>query len=80
MPTRLCGCDITPKVVQVVLGGTGSVRAVVRDEDGDVVDRVEVAVDGSPRAYPLVSGDSVGAGTVELSASEGVQAFSFTFG
>ena len=28
------------KVVQVVLGGSGSVRATVRDEDGQVVDRV----------------------------------------
>jgi len=68
------------KVVQVVLGGSGSVRATVRDEDGDVVDRLEVAVDGSPRAYPLVSDDSIGEGTVELSVSAGVQAFSFTFG
>jgi hypothetical protein len=67
-------------VVQVVLGGTGSVRAVVRDEDGAVVDRVEVAVEGSPKAYSLVSDDSVGVGTVELSVSPGVQAFSFTFG
>ena len=52
----------------------------MRDEAGKVVDRVDVAVDGSPKAYPLVSGTSVAKGTVELSASEGVQAFSFTFG
>ncbi len=68
------------EVVQVVLGGTGSVRATVRDEDGEVVDRVEVDVAGVPRAYPLVTGGSVGQGTVELTVSEGVQAFSFTFG
>ena len=68
------------KVVQVVLGGSGSVRATVRDEDGQVVDRVEVAVSGSPRAYSLVTDESVGRGTLELSVSEGVQAFSFTFG
>ncbi|WP_421735461.1 cytochrome c biogenesis protein DipZ [Cellulomonas sp.] len=68
------------EVVQVVLGGTGAVTATVRDEDGRVVDRVELAVDGSPRAYALVDDDSVRSGTVELTAQSGVQAFSFTFG
>lgn len=67
-------------VVQVVLGGTGAVTATVRDEDGSVVDRVELAVDGAPRAYALVDDDSVRSGTVELTAQSGVQAFSFTFG
>jgi len=37
-------------------------------------------VDGSPKAYALVGGTAVEQGTVELSVSEGVQAFSFTFG
>ncbi|WP_421742806.1 cytochrome c biogenesis protein DipZ [Cellulomonas sp.] len=68
------------EVVQVVLGGSGAVTAVVRDEDGSVVDRVELAVDGSPRAYALVDDDSVRNGTVELTAQAGIQAFSFTFG
>jgi len=68
------------KVVQMVLGGSGTVEVAVRDEDGKVVDRVEVAVDGSPRAYELVSDGSVSRGTLDLSVSEGVQAFSFTFG
>ncbi|NUU19248.1 cytochrome c biogenesis protein DipZ [Cellulomonas humilata] len=68
------------EVVQVVLGGTGAVTATVRDEDGTVVDRVELAVDGSPRAYALVDDDSVRSGTVELTAQSGVQVFSFTFG
>ena len=68
------------RVVQVVLGGAGTVEATVRDEDGKVVDRVQVAVEGSPRAYPLVTADAIGRGTVELSVSDGVQAFSFTFG
>lgn len=68
------------QVVQVVLGGTGSVRATVRDDDGEVVDRVEVAVSGAPRAYALVTDESVGQGTVELAVFDGVQAFSFTFG
>lgn len=68
------------KVVQAVLGGAGTVTATVRDESGTVVDRIDVAVDGSPKAYPLVSGAAVEKGTVELSVSEGVQAFSFTFG
>ena len=57
------------KVVQVVLGGSGSVRATVRDEDGQVVDRVEVAVSGSPRAYSLVTDESVGRGTARAVAS-----------
>jgi len=67
-------------VVQVVLGGTGTVRATVRDERGDVVDRVTVDVSGAPRSYGLVTGDELQAGTVEVAASPGVQAFSFTFG
>ncbi|MET0788748.1 MAG: cytochrome c biogenesis protein DipZ [Cellulomonas sp.] len=68
------------KVVQAVMGGAGTVTATVRDAKGKVVDRAEVEVDGSPKAYPLVSGKKLAEGTVELSASEGVQVFSFTFG
>ena len=68
------------KVVQAVLGGSGTVTATVRDADGAVVDRRLVTVDGSPRAYELVSDTSVEQGTVELSVEPGVQAFSFTFG
>ncbi len=45
-----------------------------------MVDRVEVAVEGSPRAYSLVTADSIGQGSLDLMVSEGVQAFSFTFG
>lgn len=67
------------KVVQVVLGGSGVVRASVRQDDG-ALEQVELAVDGAPRAYSLVTGDSAGAGAVDLTLSEGVQAFSFTFG
>jgi cytochrome c biogenesis protein CcdA/thiol-disulfide isomerase/thioredoxin len=68
------------KVVQAVMGGTGSVTATVRDGDGKVVDRVVVDVDGSPRAYPLVSDKSIQEGSVELTPQAGVQVFSFTFG
>ncbi|WP_315097300.1 cytochrome c biogenesis protein DipZ [uncultured Cellulomonas sp.] len=67
-------------VVQVVLGGAGTVTATVRDADGSVVGRVDVVVDGAPRSYELVTGSEVREGTIELAAQAGVQAFSFTFG
>ncbi|WP_456843848.1 cytochrome c biogenesis protein DipZ [Cellulomonas sp. P5_C6] len=67
-------------VVQAVIGGTGTVTATVRDGDGTVVDQVDVTVDGSPKAYRLVSSQSLQKGSVELTASEGLQVFSFTFG
>ncbi|MEZ0446259.1 cytochrome c biogenesis protein DipZ [Cellulomonas sp. ICMP 17802] len=68
------------KVVQAVMGGSGTVTATVRDEDGTVVDRVDLTVGGAPKAYPLVGGSSAAVGTVELTVSPGVQVFSFTFG
>lgn len=67
-------------VVQTVLGGTGEVGFVVRDADGRVVDRGTLDVSGPPRSYPVVDGDRVAEGTVELDVAPGVTAYSFTFG
>ncbi|MDM7831837.1 cytochrome c biogenesis protein DipZ [Cellulomonas edaphi] len=67
-------------VVQAVLGGSGTVDVVRRDARGAEVGRDTVQVSGPPRAYPLVEGSRVAAGTVEIAPSKGVQAFSFTFG
>lgn len=67
-------------VVQTVLGGTGEVGFVVRDARGRVVDRGTVDVSGAPRSYPVVDGDAVADGTVEVDVPEGVTVYSFTFG
>jgi hypothetical protein len=79
-PDAVLNLTFHATVVQAVMGGTGAVTATVRDENGKVVDEVRFDVDGSPRAYPLVSGGSITRGSVQVSAQPGVQAYSFTFG
>jgi len=64
-------------VVQVVMGGTGSVTSEVIGTEGD---STTFTVDGPPRAYPLVSGSKTRDGVLELHVPEGAQVFSFTFG
>lgn len=70
----------TASEVRTVVGGDGTVTAVVRDADGRVVDEVEHEVSGAPRSYRLLAQEEVGTGTVELRATPGVQVYSFTFG
>ncbi|MFC8192832.1 cytochrome c biogenesis protein DipZ [Cellulomonas sp. NPDC057328] len=70
----------TASEVRTVVGGEGTVTAVVRDADGTVVDRVTHEVAGAPRSYRLLAQPDVGTGTVELEATPGVQVYSFTFG
>ncbi|WP_334172234.1 cytochrome c biogenesis protein CcdA [Sinomonas sp.] len=60
--------------VQAVLGGTGTLR--VQGPDG--VKTVTVA--GTPRSYVLVDGTSSKAGSLEVTASPGLELYSFTFG
>ncbi len=66
--------------VRTVVGGEGTVTAVVRDASGAVVDEVEHEISGSPRSYRLLARPDLTTGTVELRATPGVQVFSFTFG
>ncbi|GCE76947.1 cytochrome c biogenesis protein DipZ [Cellulomonas biazotea] len=67
-------------VVQSVLGGTGTVGFVVRDDDGQVRERGTLEVSGPPRSYAVTDDGQVVEGTVELDVPPGVTAFSFTFG
>lgn len=60
--------------VYLVVGGTGTVR-VTRDGVS-----TELAVSGPPNMHQIVADDTDGAGTLEVSLSEGLQAFSFTYG
>ncbi|MGK2865093.1 MAG: cytochrome c biogenesis protein DipZ [Mycobacterium sp.] len=60
--------------VYLVVGGTGTVR-VTRDGVS-----TELAVSGPPNMRQIVADDNDGAGTLEVSLSEGLQAFSFTYG
>ena len=66
--------------VRTVVGGEGTVTAVVRDASGAVVDEVEHEISGSPRSYRLLARPDLTTGTVELRATPGVQVYSFTFG
>ena len=70
----------TAQDVFMVLGGEGTVRAVVRDADGRVVEERDVRVSGAPTLYPLLQADSVLTGSVEVDVPAGMAAYSFTFG
>lgn len=60
--------------VYLVVGGTGTVRV---SRDGV---RTELSVSGPPNMRQIVADDADGAGTLEVSFSEGLQAYSFTYG
>ena len=60
--------------VYLVVGGTGTVR-ITRDGV-----RTELAVSGPPNMRQIVADDTDGAGTLEVSLSKGLQAYSFTYG
>ncbi len=61
--------------VYLVLGGSGTVKVSV-----DGKHTRTIAVDGVPKLYTLFHGGSSTMGTLEFSASPGVQAYDFTFG
>jgi cytochrome c biogenesis protein CcdA/thiol-disulfide isomerase/thioredoxin len=63
------------KKAYLVLGGTGTVRVSI---DGRTVRTVTVS--GPPTLYPLYSAAAPHRRTLRLSATAGVQAYSFTFG
>lgn len=60
--------------VYLVVGGTGTVRVT---RDGVTTD---LAVSGPPNMRQIVADDNDGAGTLDVSFDEGLQAFSFTYG
>jgi hypothetical protein len=60
--------------VRMVLGGSGTVVVTV----GDATQTIRVS--GTPKSYQLVLTDAIEKGTLEVSVSEGVEAYSFTFG
>jgi len=60
--------------VYLVVGGTGAVTVV---RDGQTT---TVPVSGPPNMRQIVAGDSDGSGHVEVRLSQGLQAFSFTYG
>jgi cytochrome c biogenesis protein CcdA/thiol-disulfide isomerase/thioredoxin len=60
--------------VRMVLGGSGTVVVTV----GDTTQTIRVS--GTPKSYQLVLTDAIEKGTLEVSVSEGVEAYSFTFG
>jgi cytochrome c biogenesis protein CcdA/thiol-disulfide isomerase/thioredoxin len=66
--------NYTASDVQMVLAGEGTITVRV---DGGAPKTVDVS--GTPNAYTLRQGDS-GSGTIEVTLSPGVQAYSFTFG
>jgi cytochrome c biogenesis protein CcdA/thiol-disulfide isomerase/thioredoxin len=70
----------TARDVFMVLGGEGTVHAVVRDADGRVVEERDVAVSGAPTLYGLLESDEPVTGTVEVEVPAGMAAYSFTFG
>ncbi len=60
--------------VYLVVGGTGTVTVV---RDGQTT---AIPVSGPPNMRQIVAGDSDGSGHVEVRLSQGLQAFSFTYG
>lgn len=65
----------TAREVRMVLGGTGTI--LVDDGTGEAR-RIEVS--GVPRSYELVRSDAAASGTLTVTVSAGVDAYSFTFG
>jgi len=61
--------------VRMVLGGSGEVRVTLDDGTATVI-----TIDGTPRSYELASGVAEGQHVLEVAVSEGVEAYSFTFG
>jgi thiol-disulfide isomerase/thioredoxin len=70
----------TAQDVFMVLGGEGTVHAVVRDAGGALVEERDVRVSGAPTLYPLLRAGEPVTGTVEVDVPAGMAAFSFTFG
>lgn len=60
--------------VQAVLAGSGTLT--VHGPGGDQT----ITVSGTPRSYVLLDGSAVQAGTLEVTASAGLELYSFTFG
>jgi cytochrome c biogenesis protein CcdA/thiol-disulfide isomerase/thioredoxin len=60
--------------VRMVLGGSGTVTVTV----GDSTRTIDVS--GTPKSYQLLSTGSIQQGTLEVSVTDGVEAYSFTFG
>ena len=60
--------------VYMVVGGTGTLTVT---RDGTTT---TIPVSGPPNMRQIVTDDSDGAGTLEVSVSKGLQAFSFTYG
>ncbi|MEO6828098.1 MAG: hypothetical protein ABI255_10370 [Microbacteriaceae bacterium] len=66
--------NYTAQEVRMVLSGSGTVTYRV-----DGVQHT-VNVDGTPKSYRLVKTSDLRSGTLDVSLTHGVQAFSFTFG
>jgi len=66
--------NYTASEVRMVLGGEGTVTLKV----GDKTTTFEVS--GTPNSYPLIPKGEPGTGTLEVTMSPGLQAYSFTFG
>ncbi|WP_061963032.1 cytochrome c biogenesis protein CcdA [Demequina aurantiaca] len=62
-------------VVEMVLAGTGQVTVALDDGTETVID-----VDGTPRSYALVKDVGDGQHVLDVQVSQGVEAYSFTFG
>ena len=66
--------DYRARNVYLVVGGTGTVTVTRGGESR------RIAVDGPPTLRQLVGDDDVRRGTLEVQLSQGLQAFSFTYG
>jgi hypothetical protein len=66
--------NYTAREVRMVLGGSGTVTLTI-DGRSTTFD-----VDGTPNSYPLIPKGALESGTLEVTVSPGVEAYSFTFG
>lgn len=64
--------------VFVVLGGEGTVEATVTGAGRSATTSIDVS--GRPRLYPVLEGDDLTEGLVDLEVPEGVQLYTMTFG
>ena len=68
------GLKYTASEVRIVLAGEGTVTVSI---DGKTK---EIPVSGTPQSYQLLKTDEIGSGTLVVTLSEGLEAYSFTFG
>jgi cytochrome c biogenesis protein CcdA/thiol-disulfide isomerase/thioredoxin len=72
--------DYTADDIYLDLSGTGSITATIRTKAAGPAKTQTYAVSGAPNIYTVLHRSSIGVGTLKVTLSPGLSAYSFTFG